>query len=210
MSRPVAAGSWAAIAVRRTTAHSLLTLVTLTALGALAGCSNGSVDGSADVQRDTPRTEPDPSPTRHQQAKAPRTRVTSPPAPDETSPTLTAGVAMSETLSFGGLEVRAIAYRKAGNTVAATGTRVDIVTVEECAGSGSARVQHRPWRLIDAAGKTLGVAGGKIVNGHPTEDLPVTLPPGHCIQTRLAIGVPAGSVPVAVMDGPDNTWILAN
>jgi len=105
---------------------------------------------------------------------------------------------------------RALDYQKAGFGGGATGTRVDIVTVEECAEGGSTRVRHRTWRLVDSAGRTLGVAGGKIVNGNPTEDLPETLSSGECRATMLAIGVPNGSTPVAVQDGPDDTWTLAN
>jgi hypothetical protein len=111
---------------------------------------------------------------------------------------------------FGGLEVRAVDYREAGYRGAASGTRVDIVTVEECAPSGSARVAHQTWRLVDVEGRTLGVAGGKMVNGHPTEDLPQTLAAGQCLTTMLAIGVPAGSVAAAVRDGPEAAWVLAD
>ena len=121
-----------------------------------------------------------------------------------------AAVELSESLPFGALEVRALDYQKAGFGGGATGTRVDIVTVEECAEGGSTRVRHRTWRLVDSAGRTLGVAGGKIVNGNPTEDLPETLSSGECRATMLAIGVPNGSTPVAVQDGADDMWTLAN
>ena len=120
------------------------------------------------------------------------------------------GVALGASLTFGRLEVRALDYQKAGFDGAATGTRVDVVTVEECAEGGSARIHHDTWRLVDAGGHTLGVAGGKIVNGNPTEDLPETLAAGQCVTTKLAIGVPAGSVPLAVQDGPDAVWVLAD
>ena len=117
---------------------------------------------------------------------------------------------MGESLRFGGLEVRAVDYREDGYQGAATGTRVEILTVEECATSGSATVSHQTWRLVDADGRTLGAAGGKMVNGHPTEDLPQMLASGQCLTTMLAIGVPADSIAVAVRDGPDDTWVLAD
>jgi hypothetical protein len=120
------------------------------------------------------------------------------------------GAELGESLQVDGLHVRALDYRKAGFAGAATGTRVDVVTVEECAEAGSVRVQHQSWRLLDADGHALGAAGGKIVNGNPTEDLPQTLAAGQCLTTRLAIGVPAGSTPVAVQDGPDDTWRLTS
>jgi hypothetical protein len=116
---------------------------------------------------------------------------------------------LGESQTFGGLEVRALAYRKAGFDGAATGTRVDIVTVEECARGGPARVHHDTWRLLGPGGRRLGVAGGKVVNGNPTEDLPETLAAGQCVTTKLVIGVPAGSTPVAVQDGPTAVWVLA-
>ncbi len=119
-------------------------------------------------------------------------------------------VDLGESLPFGGLEVRATDYRKAAYRGAATGTRVDVVTVEECAESGSETVHHQTWRLIDADGQTLGVAGGKMVNGHPTEDLPQSLSAGECLTTMLAIGVPAGAGAVAVQDGPDDVWALVD
>jgi xanthine/CO dehydrogenase XdhC/CoxF family maturation factor len=106
--------------------------------------------------------------------------------------------------------VRALDYRAAGFDGAASGTRVDVVTVEECAEGGSAEVRHQTWRLLNADGRILGAAGGKIVNGNPTEDLPQTLSAGQCLTTKLAIGVPAGSAPVAVQDGPDDTWLLTS
>lgn len=210
MLRHVAARSWAAAPAHRMASYAAPTLM-LTALGVLAGCAAGSgVDGGADVRRHTPRSEFGASPTHNHPTKVPRTSATSPPAQHHTPPALTGGAQLSETLTFGGLEVRAIAYRKAGFAGGATGTRVDVVAVEECAPSSPARVQHRTWRLVDAAGRALGVAGGKLVNGFPTEDVPETLSAGQCIRTRLAIGVPAGSTPVAVKDGPDNLWILAD
>ena len=56
----------------------------------------------------------------------------------------------------------------------------------------------------------LGVAGGKMVNGHPTEDLPETLAAGQCLTTRLTIGVPVDATAVAVQDGPDAAWTLTH
>jgi hypothetical protein len=129
---------------------------------------------------------------------------------DGPSPDPSGSAELGESLRFGSLEVRALDYRKAGFEGGATGTRVDVVTVEECAEGGSTRVQHQTWRLVDGSGRTLGVAGGKIVNGNPTEDLPETLAAGQCLTTALAIGVPAGSAPVAVQAGPDDTWVLGD
>ena len=119
----------------------------------------------------------------------------------------TPGVGMAEWLPFGRLDVRALGYRRAA--VQSNGAdRIDVLTVEECAESGPVAVPHVTWHLVDAAGKTLGVAGGKIVNGQPTEDIPKTLSTGQCQQTDLAIGVPRSSEPSAAKDGPRNTWIL--
>jgi len=115
---------------------------------------------------------------------------------------------LGQALQVGALEVRALDYDEAGYQGAATGSRVDVVTVQECAAGGSATVQHRSWHLVDSDGRTLGVAGGKMVGGHPTEDLPRSLAPGECLTTALAIGVAADAVAVAVLDGPDDAWAL--
>ncbi|MDQ1428499.1 MAG: hypothetical protein QOK39_1975 [Acidimicrobiaceae bacterium] len=120
------------------------------------------------------------------------------------------GVAMSDWLPLRGLRVRALDYRRAAVTGAAAGTRVDVITVEECASAKRARVDHRSWRLVARSGRTLGAAGGKIVNGTPTEDFPRTLSAGQCVETTLAVGVPRGSVPVTARDGPDDAWVLAD
>jgi hypothetical protein len=183
------------------------------AFATLTSCGGDGV-GGADKAADSPRTRAQVADVRP--TKPPHhARHTSPHPPstsddDDSPPPNPAGAELGESLRFGGLEVRALDYRKAGYQGAATGTRVDILSVEECAEAGSANVQHQTWRLVDSGGRTLGVAGGKIVNGHPTEDLPQTLAAGQCITTLLAIGVPAGSMPVAVQDGPDDTWLLTD
>jgi hypothetical protein len=117
-------------------------------------------------------------------------------------------VALSHWLPFGALEVRALGYRRAGVTGART-SRIDVVTVEECADTGSALVRHSTWHLVDATGRTLGVAGAKAVDHQPTEDIPRRLEPSQCMQTELAIGVPQRSVAAAVKDGRHDTWDLA-
>ncbi len=136
------------------------------------------------------------------------------PSQDNTLPVFTDGVGMSEWLPFGDLDVRALDYRRSGVSSAGAGgrrgDRIDVVTVEECAASGSVEVPHHTWHLVDAAGKTVGTAGAKIVGGAPTEDIPETLASGQCMQTMLAVGVSSGSVPVAVKDGPADTWVLAD
>lgn len=170
--------------------------------------------GGGDTSADTPARTPTSSVT----PPASGVTTTSPSPTDEdgspsstppssTSPFASAAV-LSESLRFGSLQVRAISYDRSGVGGAANGTRLDVVTVEECASGATAQVQHRTWHLVSADGRTLGVAGGKVVDGHPTEDLPRTLYAGQCLQTKLAIGVPVGSTPVAVMDGPSNTWTL--
>ncbi|MEJ7630261.1 MAG: hypothetical protein WKF54_11785 [Nocardioidaceae bacterium] len=208
MTRRVAASTGATTAACPAVARGL---VAVTALAVLAGCgADTGSDGGADVSRRTPISPADTSPEPHPPTQAPHTRDAAQPGRGDTPPSSVAGAEMSEPLRFGTLQVRPLAYRRAGFDGAATGTRVDIVTVEECAAAGFARVRHRTWHLVDAAGEPLGFAGGNIVNGNPTEDLPVSLSPGQCIDTKLAIGVPAGSTPVAVKDGPDNTWVLAD
>lgn len=136
------------------------------------------------------------------------------PSQDNTLPAFTDGVGMSEWLPFGRLNVRALDYRRSGvpssGAGARHGDRVDVVTVEECAASGSLAVPHHTWHLVDAAGRTVGTAGAKIVDGTTTEDIPETLASGQCRQTMLAIGVPSGSAPVAVKDGPSDIWVLGD
>ncbi len=182
----------------------------MVALAALTSCAGGDGDQAAS----SPRTRPhsgDAHPTsRPHQAHQPT--PSGPATSDDNGGDAPdpEGAALGESLQVGALEVRALDYRKAAFNGAATGTRVDVVTVEECAEGGSARVQHQTWHLVDAEGRTLGVAGGKMVNGNPTEDLPETLYAGQCVTTMLAIGVPAGSTPAAVQDGPDDTWLLTD
>ena len=120
------------------------------------------------------------------------------------------GVGMSDWLPLRGLRVRVLDYRKAAVGGAAASTRVDVITVEECATRKPTRVDHRSWRLLNRSGRILGSAGGKIVGGIPTEDIPRTLSAGQCERTRLAVGVPRGSAPVAAKDGPDDVWVLAD
>lgn len=116
---------------------------------------------------------------------------------------------MSLWLGYGGLSVRALEYHRAGAS-GARGSRIDVVLVEECAVSGTSTVRHTGWHLVDAEGRTLGFAGGKVIGRHPIEDIPRTLAPGQCQRTSLAIAVPPDSAPVAVKDGARNTWILAD
>lgn len=186
------------------------------ALATLSSCGGGGVDGGT-TGGGPPRTRThvaDASSTAASRQHHRRHHHTAPPASpgegegDDPASNPPEGAALGESLRFRDLEVRALDYRKAGFDGAATGTRVDVVTVEECADGGSARVQHRTWRLVDAEGRTLGVAGGKIVNGNPTEDLPEVLSPGQCVTTMLVIGVPAGAEPTTVQDGPDAVWVL--
>ncbi len=132
------------------------------------------------------------------------------PSQDDPLPFASDGVGLSEWLPFGSLNVRATGYERAGVGHAATGTRIDVVTVEECATSSTVTVRHQTWHLINAAGRTLGVAGGKIVNGQPTEDIPRQLSPGECDETMLAIGVPGDATAVAVKDGTENAWLLTD
>jgi hypothetical protein len=119
-----------------------------------------------------------------------------------------AGAELGEDRPLGPLDVRVIGYRRAGYRGAAAGTRVDLVKVQECAARGPTLVHHRTWRLLDADGRTLGRAGGKMVGGVPSEDLPHALAPGECLTTTLAIGVPARSVASLAQDGAHDTWTL--
>ncbi len=127
-----------------------------------------------------------------------------------TLPTFTEGVGLSEWLPYRDLDVRVLDYDRAGiASDAGADTRVDVVAVEECAHAGAdAVVSHRQWRLVDSAGRVLGAAGGKVVGGAPTEDLPLRLDAGSCATTSLTVAVPADADVTAVRDGTDTTWVL--
>lgn len=176
--------------------------------GVLSACSDSESSGPQGLGTAPPSGD-HVSATTLPATTAPSSPPITMPTQDRTLPTFTEGVGMAEWLPFGALDVRAMGYQKAGAS-GARDSRIDIVTVEECADTGRSTVRHTTWHLVDAAGHTLGVAGGKIVGGHPTEDIPRRLDPPHCIQTRLAIAVPPSSVPVAVKDGSHNTWVLAD
>lgn len=172
----------------------------------LTACGGGSSSAEAEP-RTTPPTSAGSSPPASDAGRddgSGEGPATTQPPDDSTFP---GAVALSSWLTFDGLEVRAIGYRRAG--VASGGAdRIDVVTVEECATTSTDAVAHHTWHLVDAAGKTLGVAGAKIVHRVPTEDIPRELAPGGCRQTQLAIAVAESAVAAAVKDGPAATWLL--
>lgn len=184
----------------------------------LGGCSDSSSPDGGDPST-SPITSPDRSPitsaptkpgsTAKGTAGAPMSPASPPTSEPETSTAGVEGAPMSATLPVGALDVRIVGYRESGYRGAAQGTRVDILTVQECAVRGSARVRHTAWALLGADGARLGSAGGKMVNGAPTEDLPRLVPAGQCVTTPLAVGVPADADVVAARYGPDAVWILS-
>ena len=186
------------------------------ALGAvvLAGCS-GELD--ARTHADATTTAAGPTSQATKTASPPHTTATaSGPTSSNTVaqtvtgiPTFTEGVGMSEWLPYKNLSVRVIEYTASVAPAPGFRDRIDAVQVEECAkGPGPATVSHQSWSLTDAEGKTLGRAGGKIVDGSPTEDPPLQLAAGECAQTILSVGVPTDATAVYAHDGPDNTWVL--
>lgn len=202
-------------AARTFTAVARVSLLGVAAvLGAvpLAGCS-----GEIDARTHADGTSGTVGPTDAMTASPPHTTALASDASSGNTvaqtvtgiPTFTEGVGMSEWLPYKDLSVRVIQYTASVVPTSGSGDRVDGVEVEECAkGPGPATVSHQSWSLTDADGQTLGLAGGKIVDGSPTEDPPLHLAPGECAQTILSIGVPADATAVYVHDGPDNTWVL--
>jgi hypothetical protein len=179
---------------------------------AIGGCSSGGDNDSSQAAPRTPHTSPadgSTATTPHSTRPTTTPPITMP-TQDRTLPTFTAGVGMSEWLPYGALDVRALSYKKGRVSIGTFRSRLDVVTVEECADTGSAVVRHRTWHLVDASGHTLGSAGAKLVGNSPSEDIPQHLTPGNCLQTELVIQVPWRSVPVAVKDGANNTWVLAD
>lgn len=130
-------------------------------------------------------------------------------SPTETASGGVVGVDLDEWQRVGGFQVRAVSYDAGGGGTGARGTRIDVVQVEECADEGTETPRHAGWHLVDAAGRSLGAAGAKLVDGHLLEDIPVAIPSGSCRETELAIGVPTSSSPVAVRDG-SATWLLTH
>lgn len=178
------------------------------ALGA-SGCTSDSVGGGDSGDRG--RTHVPANSRTHEPRPAIPPPVIPPPgatdAVHDKSGNAVAGVPLGVSVPFGLLDVRATEYR-AHAFPGTPGTRVDVVMIRECAERGSVRVDHRTWRLVGAQGATLGTAGGKLVNGSPTEDLPHVLAAGECQTTELTIGVPASATPAAVQDGPRDLWVL--
>jgi hypothetical protein len=170
-----------------------------------------SCSGSADSSGG-PSSSDSQSGDRGPTASAPHSIASTPPTVAPTSaglPTFTEGVGLSEWLPYDDLTVRVLDYEPAVVPATGSGDRIDSIEVEECASRARpATVTHQSWSLADTSDVTLGLAGGKLVDGTPTEDPPLHLEAGECAKTFLAIGVPADSRAVFAHDGPDTTWVL--
>jgi hypothetical protein len=125
-------------------------------------------------------------------------------------PTFTAGVGMSEWLTYRGADVRALSYASSRLRVSTrNNSRVDALLVEECAPlKRSVTVSHRYWYVDAAGGDRVGRLVGMLVKGRLAPDRPVTLSAGDCAMTTLAVALPMNADPAVVHDGPNATWVL--
>jgi hypothetical protein len=124
-------------------------------------------------------------------------------------PTFTDGVGMSEWLTYRSTDIRALSYAPRAVQGPASRTRIDALLVEECAPlEHSVTVDQKLWRVVGAGGGKSARVAGELVAGKVKRDRPLSLPPGKCAQTTLAIAVPAGAKPATAHYGPVATWVL--
>jgi hypothetical protein len=142
-----------------------------------------------------------------QPASAPRSDPTSVKVAPASAPPRGAGFA--EWQEYHRLNVRVLGYKRSALPKPNAKTRLDVITVDECApAKHSLVVPHNHWVLVDSNNEIIGRAGAKVVHGKATEDIPKRLAAGACRRSDLVIAVPYFAIPVVVRDGTVATWTI--
>ncbi len=83
------------------------------------------------------------------------------------------GAGFAELQEYHRLNVRVLGYKRSALPKPNAKTRLDVITVEECApAKHSLVVPHNHWMLVDSDDVILGRAGAKLVHGKAIEDTP--------------------------------------
>jgi hypothetical protein len=119
------------------------------------------------------------------------------------------GAGFGEWQEYHRLNVRVLGYQRSALPKPNAKTRLDVITVEECApAKHSLVVPHNHWVLVDSNNEVIGRAGAKVVHGKATEDTPVRLAAGACRRSDLVIAVAYFAIPDVVRDGTVATWSI--